>query len=56
MLKLYIVQKYVMAEKALDAVERSKTLPVHEAYIHPGWVNDRSITFEDDNTSSIDLS
>lgn len=37
MKKQYIVQKYVMADSAVEALKKAKYMPVHEIYVHNAW-------------------
>lgn len=34
----YLVQKYVMAESAADAISRSRKLPIHEVFVSSAWL------------------
>ncbi len=34
MKKQYIVQKYVMADNVDEAIKKSRTLPIHEVFVH----------------------
>lgn len=45
MKKQYIVQKYVMADSAEDAVKKSKSLPIHEVYVHSSWFEKQNAEF-----------
>ncbi len=35
--QLYLVQKYVMAVSAIEALSKSKRVPIHEVYISSMW-------------------
>lgn len=37
MKKQFIVQKYVMADSAAEAIKKSKHIPIHEVYVHGNW-------------------
>ena len=45
MKKQYIVQKYVLADSAAEAVAKAKRLPVHEVFLHGGWL-EKAANFE----------
>lgn len=38
MKRQYIIRKYVMAESAQEAVEKSKRVPIDEVYIDNSWL------------------
>lgn len=44
--KLYVVQKKVLARNVRDAIKRAEAEPVHEVFIHTKW--------EDDNITRAD--
>lgn len=35
--KQYIIQKFVMANSVTEAIKKSKSLPIHEVYVHSPW-------------------
>lgn len=37
MKKQYILQKYVMADSAADALKKGQKMPTHEVYVHTQW-------------------
>jgi hypothetical protein len=38
MKKQYIVSKYVMAESVMEALNKSKGVPITEIYVHNSWL------------------
>lgn len=45
MKKQYIVQKYVMAESVTEALKKSKTMAVHEVFVHNSWFDKAGMEF-----------
>lgn len=35
--KMYIVRKYVMAESAAQAINKSRNVPVHDVFVDDDW-------------------
>ena len=52
MKKLYVVNKYILANSAKDAIKQEKSLPVDEIYIDTTWKNVNTV-IEDNPKSRI---
>ena len=51
MKKQYIVQKFVMADNADEAIAKSKKTPIHEVFLHNNWLaKERNFNFFDPPT------
>lgn len=33
----YVIEKYVLASSAKEAIAKARKLPVHNVYVHSGW-------------------
>lgn len=44
-MKQYIIQKYVLANSVIEAVKKSKRMPIHEVYVHNAWFEKVGLEF-----------